>query len=79
MLKKYKSWNMFERRWFWSLLVLTTLGFYSVFIFKNIISLIIFELILIFSGIFIYKSLSRQEKEWKGFIIDPITKKEVIS
>lgn len=65
-MKKYKSWNKFERKWFWSNTTLTTLGFYALFFFENFIALLVFEVILIYYANTIYRSLSRQEKEWKG-------------
>ena len=73
MLKKYKSWNTFEKRWFWSNLILTTLGVYSIFYFKHIIMLIIFEIFLIYYRRVIYKSLEAQERTYLNKIIDPIT------
>ena len=81
IIKSYKRWNFFERRWFWTNLILTTLGTYSFvvsdIIFKNVVSLIIFEAFLIYYGNIIYRSLTRQEMEWKGLVIDPITNMEV--
>ena len=81
MLKAYQRWNFFERRWFWSNLILTILGTYSLFIFdiifKNVVAFIIFEAFLIYYRNIIYRSLTTQEMLWKGIIIDPITNKEI--
>lgn len=81
IIKKYKKWNPFERRWFWSNLILTALGTYSFFvfdiIFRNVAALIFFEALLIYYNNVIYRSLTRQEMEWKGLVIDPITSMEV--
>lgn len=68
---------MFERKWFWSSLIFTITGIYSFFIFDNLIMLAVFEVFLVYYGSVIYKSLTRQEMEWKGIIIDPTTDKEV--
>ena len=77
IIKSYKRWNFFERRWFWANMTLTILLVYSMFFFKNLIPFIIFESFLIYYWNLIFRSLSRQEMEWKGLIIDPITNIEV--
>lgn len=87
LISDYKTWNIFERRYFWSG---TFINFFVVFYSLNTltssnISLIyklgVISAIIILGYLTIaifYKSLSRQEREWKGVIIDPLTNKEIV-
>lgn len=85
LIKAYQRWNFFERKWFWNNITITALGVFTLFVFdiilKNIIALIFFEAFLIYYNNIIYRSLIRQEREWKwivhGISLDPITNKEV--
>ena len=82
MIKKYRSWNKFERRYFWSNMVLTMLGTYPVIYslekYKFITPIVLIPLLVYYNHV-IHKNLTNQEREWKGIVLDPITKKEVFS
>ena len=88
MLKAYRRWNTFEKKYFWSkTLYIGAFGGYSINLLTNpiYISPIFYRVgvITVIIALTAYainlmkRSLSRQEREWKGLIIDPITNKEI--
>lgn len=88
LIKAYKQWNTFEKKYFWGkTLYIGAFGGYSINLFINpvytssifyrlgIMTMIIF--LTAYSINLMRRSLSRQEREWKGIIIDPVTKEEM--
>lgn len=73
-IRKYNSWNYFEKKYFWNCLILSTMwGLNTINILKNIekyplfniLNFMFISLSLYFINSFIHKKLSEQEKEWK--------------
>ena len=88
MIKQYKSWNIFERRYFWSgILYISLFGGYSLNLMANPVYnssiyyrlgvITVMMMLCIHSIKLIKNSLLRWEMEWKGIVIDPITNKKI--